>query len=342
MQETNTPQSVTVKVLAIIGFSATFLLVVFLLIEGITRAPGTFASLASIAKNRDAYKPITELTVELKKAVVNSEESFEIHWTDAKQKGTYTFGYTCTEGISLLVRAADGTLKTMNCTDALTLPHTVHGLFLSITSKENRFADVPLTVTFKNESGEVLYTGTGKMTVVNAQIPVGGNVAEETDAETPEEPKEEVVTPEPATPKPTTPVVPAQPKPVITTVYPESNPRGTTDLKVTMLGSGVIQRGIFTFTPTYDRDFENAIRFSIKNIGTKTSDTWSFTTTLPDGQEYNSQSQSPLKPQEYVEFTIGFGIHDNDDLVKVKTTVDINHDSNKNNNSASWSVVVQD
>lgn len=338
MQDTPTPitRSVFTKVLAIIGFVATCALVLFLIIGAISNAPSTFSSLASIVKSLDEYRPIEKLEVEAKKTVVNSKESFDMTWTDMKQPGEYHVTYACTDGIAVLVRAADGSLVPMKCTDTLTLPYTVHGLFLSIESQANRFADVPFTVRFTNADGKDLLTGTTKVTVVNAQIPVGNPEPVKP------EPKDEEVkkptattTPEVTVPKPT-------PKPVVTTVFPTSNPNGTTDLKVTMLGSGIIERGVFMFTPTYDRDFSNAIRFSIKNIGTKTSDTWAFRTKLPDGQSYESKSQAPLKPQEYVEFTIGFSISGNDDLVDITTQVSTHHDVNSRNNKATWSVVVQD
>ncbi len=352
MNETHTTtQSVTTKVLAIVGFVATIALIIFLLVEGVSRAPSTFSSLASVAKSIDTYRPITELEITLKKTVVNSKESFEIHWTDTKQKGEYVFGYTCVSGVELLVRRADGKLQPMKCSDSLSLPETVHGLFLSVASDAMRFTDVPLTLVFKNTDGKELYTGSAKVTVVNAQIPVGGNsvTEDEVKEETPSTPEPKPVEPkptEPTNPAPSTPTAPSKPTaptPVVTTVvFPTSNPHGSTDLKVTMLGSGIIERGAFMFTPTYDRDFSNAIRFTIKNVGGKTSDSWTFRTKLPDGQNYESKSQAPLKPQEYVEFTIGFSISGSDDLVDITTSVSTDNDVNSKNNKATWSVVVQD
>jgi hypothetical protein len=151
---------------------------------------------------------------------------------------------------------------------------------------------------------------------------------------------EVVVTP---APKPTPAPAPT-PKPVVTTVYPQSNPNGFTDLAVTTLGSGVLRNGVFTFTAKYDRDLKNAIKFDIKNIGTKTSLPWSFETTLPSGQVYESAVQVALKPQEHVEFTLGFDLNvdEDEDLVKITNTVVTKNDTNSRNDSAVWFVVVQD
>jgi hypothetical protein len=143
--------------------------------------------------------------------------------------------------------------------------------------------------------------------------------------------------------KPQTPAISKPtPKPVTTTVYPSSNPNGFTDLKVTTLGSGALTNGVFTYTPKYDSDMRSALRFDIKNIGTKTSDTWSFSINLPDGQKYTSEAQTALKPNEHVEFTIGFGLGDEDTLAKITTTVKTANDPNSKNNTSVWSVVVTD
>ena len=345
-EQSSLAKSVTTKVLAIIGFVATCALVFYLILVGVTRAPGSFDSLASLAKSIGDYRPIEKLEVTPKQTVVNSEESFDMTWTDMNQPGTYHVTYTCTDGISILVRAADGKLVPMKCTDTLSLPHTVQGLFLSITSGTNRFADVPFSVRFANEAGKDILTGNTKVTVVNAQIPVGGVAVDDTKKE--EIPKKETPkpeTPKTETPKSETPVTTPKPapKPVVTTIIPTSNPNGNVDLAVTMLGSGVISQGAFVFTPSYDRDFENVIKFKVKNIGTKTSDSWTVSTNLPNGQMYESEKQKPLKPEEYAEFTIGFTLEDSrKDLVTIHASVKTNSDIKNSNNSASWSVVVQD
>jgi hypothetical protein len=347
MNEISGTKATLVKVLAIFGFIATVLLLVWLIVVSVTRAPGTFSSLASIAESVGSYRTVSELSIATDKTVVNSEESFQITWTDMKQDGEYRVHYTCTDAVSLLVRGEDGKLMPMTCKDTLTLPAAVHGLYLSFSSKEARFADVPLSVSFTDAAGKKLESTT-KITVVNATIPVGSTapVAEN-------EPGPEVVKPEPqapaatttppAAPKPVAPTVtaPKPQAPIVTSAYPQSNPNGYTDLKVTMLGGGIIRGGVFAFTPSYDSDLHNAVRFDIKNIGTKTSDSWTFKTVLPSGTVYESERQPPLKPQEHVEFTLGFGLDDDDNLVKITTTVYAKSDTNHKNDSATWSMVVK-
>ncbi len=326
MNETLTFRVLAIKSLAVIGFLVTLGLIVWVGVEGARRAPAAFSSLASLAESLERSRPVTELSLATEKSVVNSGESFQISWTDMKRDGEYAVQYTCTDGVTLTVRGADGALVPMQCTDTLTLPKEVQGLFLTIESSSMRLTDVPLSVTWKGADGVEKVSET-RVTVANATIPVG-ETKPDTEApvvaETPEKPE-----------------APA-PKPVVTSAYPQSNPNGYTDLAVTTLGSGMLVNGVFTFTAKYDRDVKNAIKFDVKNIGTKVSGPWSFKTVLPSGQVYESAVQMPLGPQEHIEFTMGFDLNTDDDLVKVENTVITKGDANPKNDSTVWHVVVQD
>ncbi len=325
-------KSITIKVLAILGFFATILLLIWITIQVLTHAPNGFASLASMADGLQRYASITEMSIATEKSTVNSNESFQISWTDVKQEGVYEFTHTCIPGIELLVRSTEGTLKPILCTETLTLPSDVHGLFLSLSSKDARFTDVPLKITFKNVAGEVAFTTEATVTVVNATIPTRGDVV--------------AVVPEPETPvtvpavTPATPStgvaakpVPPAPQVITTVVYPTSNPNGFVDLRVITTGTGVMENGRFIKTAEFDEDLQNVVTFNVKNIGTKTSREWTFKTQLPDGQVYESKTQQPLKPQEHVEFTLRFGLdEDSDSTVKITTTLSVDNDTNTKNN----------
>lgn len=347
MNETNTKSLVT-KVLAIIGFFATGVLIAWLVVFAIKMAPSAFSSLASIAGSIQNYRPINEISIATENSVVNSAESFQVSWTDVKQEGEYHFTYTCTPGVSLGVRDGDGLVTPIKCTDILTLPATAHGIFVTITSDEIRLTDVPLKVTFTNSEKNISLESEMKITVVNATIPVREEFPTVVTPEASPEPEKTESAPEPVVvtapePQPTATPKPIAPTMVTTVIYPQSNPNGYTDLKVTTLGSGILKNGVFTYTAKYDRDLRNAIKFDIKNIGTKTSGTWTFKTILPSGVIYESPIQRALKPLEHVEFTLGFDLEDNSkDLVKITNTVYTKNDSNSRNNSSVWHVVVKD
>lgn len=336
MTETNTSkhsQPLVVKLLVIVGFVATLVVVIWLAVEGIRRLPNTFSSLATIAENVQTYRPVTEIEVTTEETVVNSDDSFQISWTDVKQAGEYHFSYACTDGITITVRQGDGTQRPMQCGDTLSLPATVHGLFLNILSDNLRFTDVPLKVTFTNPTTDTLIEGEIKMTVVNATIPVRDEEAVSEPAES-NSAKPETSTP-PVTPQ-------YSPTPVTTIVYPESNPNGFVDLSVATLGSGALRHGVFILTPRYDVNARNAIQFMIKNGGTKTSETWGFETILPSGEVYKSGPQFPLKPQEQVLFTLEFDLaRTRQDYVEIRNTVFSQNDMNNYNNSSVWTVAVR-
>ena len=369
-------REVIIKSIAIIGFFATIVIIVWLTAEGIKKAPAAISSLASIAETVSNYRAIHELNVTSDKTVVNSDEPFQIAWTNVHQTGEYHFSYTCTQGIDLSLRDVEGTVTPFSCTDTLSLPATVHELTLSVASEDMRFTDIPLKVSFTNNAKTETLEHETKITVVNAAIPateVAVAPTVETPAlpsvpETPVEPAKPIA--EPVTPevvakpvvapvvtevtvvtkpevvtKPVVAVAPTipKPKPVLTVMYPQSDPNGYSDLAVTALGSGVLKNDVFMYTAKYDRDLRNSIKFDIRNIGTKTSEVWSFRTILPDGTIYQSNAETGLKPNEHVEFTLGFNIDDEvtSDFVKVVNTVYTTKDTNASNNSSVWHVAVQ-
>ena len=332
MNEQPVFKTVLTKVLAIVGFFVTLALLVWLAIEGGKRAPGAFASLASLVDGMNR-SGVHELTLATEKSVVNSEESFQISWTDMRTPGEYVFSYTCTEGVDLHVREENDELRQIPCTSTLTLPGSVHGLFLTLTSDEMRFIDVPLSVSFKNQKTGVTMTSDTKVTVVNAMIPVGGVVTVPTP-----------VAPSGPTPAPAREAV-AQtnapiPKPVYSIIVPKSDPNGFVDLKTTFVSIGTITNGVYTPAPTYDRTKENAIRFDVKNVGTKTSGAWTFRTILPTGEIYESDGQEGLKPQERIEFTLGFHLPEKTGgIVEITTTAYTKGDTNPSNDS-SWRMIM--
>ncbi|QQR64982.1 hypothetical protein IPH92_00150 [Candidatus Kaiserbacteria bacterium] len=351
MNETQTLKSAVVKTLAIVGFLVTIAFFVYITVEGSKRAPEGFASLASIAETINLYRPAKELTIATEKIVVNSAESFQISWTDFRTEGEYALTYECVPGVRLEVRSGDDTFMPIACTDTLTLPANVHGLSLTALSDDFRFTDIPLTVAFtNNKTGDTL-KHTTKVTVVNATIPVR-EVAHRETATTTEvaivdtEKKPADVKPVPEavkepTQKPVTPTVPQEPvaKPVIP-VAPAKEMY--TDLSVQILGSGVLQNGVFGFTKTFNTDAHNAIRFDVINLGTKTSGNWSFTTILPTGEVYTSPVQAPLAPQSHVMFTLGFYLDvEEGEVVTFTNTLSVAGDTKTGNNTASLSVVVE-
>jgi len=332
----NETKVIIIKSLAIIGVIATILLAVWLSIQAVRVLPGAFASLASIASSLSNYQTIDELSVATEKSIVNSGESFTISWTDVRREGEYALTYECTEGINVAIRSVDGEIVSMDCTNVLSLPAHVHALDIMIVSERRRFSDVPFTIRFTGTDEEELFSQEHNMTVVNATIPqyvddITSLPEEDIDDDT----EEEVVTNEPT--------VPAQPAPVETYTYtPVSIEDGFTDLRITFLGIGTLDEDVFTPTAVLDNNDTGSVRFEVRNIGTKTSDEWSFTATLPGGAQFSSKVQEPLKPNERVHFTLGFELGGFVGDTSFVGTIITDRDTNTNNNTLSWYVKVSD
>ena len=131
--------------------------------------------------------------------------------------------------------------------------------------------------------------------------------------------------------------------PVVPVAHPQNITPTFADLQVSTIGSGVLHNGSFILTPAYSPYYRNSIQFVIKNIGTRTSDTWTFETRLPSGDIYTSTSQAPLKPQEQEMFTLGFDLgKTHADFVEIRNTVFSYTDVNIKNNSSVWTVAVRE
>jgi len=252
MTETHTSpptHTLLIKILVIIGFAVTIVVVVWLSIQGMKRLPNAFSSLASMAESIQTYRT----------------------------------------------------------TQKTTPPSTTSSSTPNEYTREEEDTTTP-TNTQSTEDQNLDTETTNSIQIVSV----------------PEEPK---YTPPPKT----------------TTIHSYSNPNGYVDLSVITLGSGALRHGTFVLTPRYDTNTRNAIQFTIKNIGTKTSGTWGFETVLPSGNVYESEPQFPLKPQEQVTFTLGFDLEDSrEDFVEIRNTVMSIEDTRRQNNSSVWTVAVRD
>lgn len=330
------------KVLAIGGFIGIIIIIAWLGIQLISFMPSAFTSLASLADSVYNYKPV-EIVVVSNKAVANAGESFTLSWNKPKQDGTFTFTYTCTDGVSVEMRSKLDSIETVTCDEAYDIG-AVDTIDLSVNSERNRFTEIPYSIAFiPTKSDEPAATTDKTITVVNAMISPVAVVATTTpDVVITPDPKPVVVAqpepkPEPVTSAPTPVPKPVTPKPVVvsTPIYgiPVSNPKGFTDVGVRILAIGTINNSSrFVAVNSIDNDAQGAIQFEIKNFGTKTSNLFTYTATLPNGTVYKSPTQTALKPNERIVATIGFETADMTGVESFEVEVTINGDTNKTNN----------
>jgi len=350
-------KSAAIKTLAIVGFIAAIVAGLWIAVQAITLIPGAFSSLASLADSLYGEKG---LVIKAEKNIVNSAEPLRVSWIPLRHEGTYVFSYRCVDGISAETRNADGDIVRIPCNDEIAV---AEGSFTRVeqttdvvfTSEKQRFTDVPYTFAFfKNGEEESMYERSGVVTVVNATIPQTGAVAgaqDDTDTKTPVVTKPAVTKPVVTTPVVTKPTPTPKPQPVYyktvpvtTTAYPVSNPNGQTDLEVTLIGIGEVKNGVFVNDTTLEAGDTAALRFSVKNIGTKTSGEWTYAATFPaDGDnDLTSSKQSPLLPSERATFTITFTVTEDEGSETARVSVSTSGDAKSANNSASKSVKIAD
>jgi len=299
------------KTLAVGGFIGVIILIAWISIQIVSYLPTALTSLASIADSVYNYQPPT-LVVVASKNITNSDEAVTISWNVPQQSGTFTFTHSCTNGVAVDMRNSDGNIQSLTCGTNYNLGN-VSAADIIVHSEKTRFTDVPYSIGFTpNTSDTPTATKDSVLTVVNPKISPAGEVVV-----LPEIPKPvaAVVPPVPfvptSTPVITKPVVAT--KPVIPTytqeyIYevPVSNPNGFTDLGTKFLATGVITNGVFVNTGTIARNTQGAIKFEVKNFGTKTSNPWAFVAKLPNGTTYTSPAQISLKPNERAILTLGF------------------------------------
>ena len=134
------------KTLAIGGFVGLIIIIAWLGIQLISFMPSAFTSLASLADSVYNYKPV-ELVVVSNKAVANAGEAFTITWNKPKQVGSFSFAYTCTEGVAAEVRVSGGPISSVECGTEMNIG-AVNSLDINLTSERNRFTEIPYTISF--------------------------------------------------------------------------------------------------------------------------------------------------------------------------------------------------
>jgi len=330
------------KSFAIGGFIGLIILIAWIGIQLVSFLPTALSSLASLADNVYNYQPVV-LTVVNNKNVINVKEIATISWNIPKQIGTFAFSYTCSDGIAIDTRTKDGGIQNLTCENNYNLGN-VSSVDILVNSEKNRFTDINYEIGFIPEKAESpTATTKSSLTVINPDISPIVMIDEGTTPPTvpdiiPETPPI-IKTPVATTTKPT-PLAPIYEQHYVYEI-PVSNPNGFTDLSTKFLATGIISNNIFVNTGTIEQDKVGAIQFEVKNIGTKTSSTWTFVAKLPNGTTYTSGTQTALKPNERSVITLGFSKPASIGIKDFNISVSVSGDSKVSNNSFFAVVVIK-
>lgn len=339
--EVATKKRTVLNTLAIIGFFAVVGLVAWLSLWFVQVLPGAFASLARLAES--LYSPsskVAAMTITTSNDTLETGDTVTLGFAAERGEGTYTFAYECLDGVALIL--FDGQNEQLLRCDVVYSLGTLTEATLKVTSEKMATVSIPYTITFlRTNDTTARAAGTGALTVSNTaiannQIPVSSETVVEVTI-TPEAPT--TTTPR-ATPTPT-----AEPK--ITPTYqtfsyvPVSVENGYTDLAVSFIEMGeVVGDRLVTRTP-FTRNAENFFRFEIKNIGTRTSAPWRFTTTLPGNRTTVRDNQVPLKPNERAIITVRFPLNNTNQSELVYVRVEADRDQTSQNDVLAWAEMVR-
>jgi hypothetical protein len=278
-----------IVILAVIGFIA----VIALATWGGLQTAGSSNITAAVTNLTALFFPTQEPEIETIAFSAPTQDvaigtAFTLAWEhDTDTTGTYTFNYACTESAVSFERPGDGDEKIM-----CNVPYSFAGITQTLTliphAQQDATISVELTYTPENSEVRTAY-GT---TDVSISAPMTS-------------------APSPASISAGVPYVETQSlsnAPVVGV----SDPNGTADLMVRIMGIGIIDPGTRTFVSTpggIPRTAEGAVKFEVHNVGTKTTEVWNFRAELPTSPTYRfrpREDQRVLNPGEYIEYTLSF------------------------------------
>lgn len=312
------------RTLAVLGLIAIIILIAWLSVQIVQVAPSAFSSLASMAEGIRTYEEVTEeetvpfVVVSPDETIIAGDTAL-LSWEGDLDK-TYSLSYECAASTTVSV-VIENEVREIICGERYDLG-PVNTIELAIAS-ETETAELLYTI-FAFEAGETEPSDavSGTIAITNPAL-IAVVAGESTSTTSSEEITEDTTVVEPS-PEPETVTA-------LTFALPVSDPDGFVDLSTAFVGVGETNEGL---TTTLEQNADGVFFFSVRNIGTKTSEDWDFTVELPDGFTYRSDSQLPLKPNEQA--TLALTIETDDDnnhnfVVEIDTDEDRSRVNNEFN-----------
>ena len=330
------------RVIAIIGFIALLGIGMYGSVRVAQAVPGAFSRVAAaIVSLTSIFVPANEtitLSVPSLTVLSNTPVTLAIEHANKKVDGTYTFRYSCIDGVSISAVNSVGTADALVCNTPYPFTPFNNSITVTPVSATNRFVDVEVFVSFvPTNTATATIIGSTVLTVENRDIATSPTTVPTTNPTPAPKPKPRPTT-NPGTGSSTTILVPQG---------HASDPNGYVDLTARVIEVGTLNdQGVFVASSTPVRGSKIAVRFAIENSGTKTSKEFTFSSVLPTMPPYTyfSNSQVALGPQDRIEYTIGFDSFQTssdagDFIVNVDPT-NTNNERNKDNNIIHYTVYV--
>lgn len=336
------------KTLAIAGLLGITVLIAWLSVQIVQVFPAAISSLVSVANSVYNYNPLDtrELTLTPSATTITSGDAFTVSWERLHASGTYAFSFTCNSGVTVDLRAEGKSFSDLNCDEKYDLG-SAETIEIIATGEPNRLADLTYSIDFYRPNGQTPAAVSARtVTVVSATIAASTTATTSVAVSQPEPEPVKPVEPVAVKPEPAPAVesgTAAAITPTLTYALPVSNPNGTSDLVVSYVGVGTMSaRGVFTKTDEVVAGTEGAFQFAVHNIGSRTSETWSYEATLPGGLVYSSKTEQALRPNERAVITISFpAFSTNLRTTTVEVSVTTKRDTNLGTNHFSKTVLVK-
>ncbi len=299
-----------VKILVILGILILLFFISIGIVKFVPKALGSLST-ASVYLTNLFTKDGIELIVD--KKTVKTGETINISWKNTSDKtGLYAWSFKCTDGITILYKSMDGSMKPVICETSFPIPENAIGYPFTVNSLRPGSIEVPMTLSlFDRETKELLYSDSAEITVTSsaaepAPVPAVNQPAYN--------PNNTPATTTPATPSATS----TQSRPNTPAGTPASAlaPVGPTDMSITLVQANSIESGTINV-----RNLSNVgandkviVRFRIANNGPKATGAWRLTALLPTriqaDQAYTSNMQPSLQPGVSHEMTLMFDAYD--------------------------------
>ncbi len=328
------------QILAVIGFITVLLFGLWGTVQVVKLIPSVLSNLASVTSFTSIFIPNEKITIDLQNSLISSGNEFKLKW---KHKGrpensSYSFNYACKEGLTFQTEEVDEVFTTLLCDSPFLFNSDDNFITLTPVSNKIRFVDVPVVITSINESGESTTLGDALLTITNEAVS-GSSLSTSSDTSD----NDSVVDTGLTAGERVDQILPISDSRYL------SDQSGRVDLVVNIIDTGIINSdNVFVPTsPISATKHKGAIRFSVTNIGSKTSDKWTFNTVLPTFPMhiFHSTGQKALNPGDRIDFTLGFD-QLNQDLSEGVITVNVDpsgsiyNEINRNNNIAQVTIKI--
>lgn len=332
-----------IKALSVLGGLTLIAGVVWVGARGLVLFPNVESALATaVASVQSLFIPAERIVVSTVDSQIVVNKPFTLTWEHRNKsaEGSYTFSYECSDVVHLARRVA-GTDTTLFCNTPLSLTADEKEITLVAVGGVTGVVTIPVSVRFtENNSSIVSREGTRTLLVQDTYFDTATSTTASVVSGT---------TTATTTATNTNPI--GQTITVPITVPPFSDPNGKPDLAPRVIAVGLVdtKTGVFTevddIPHTLPTGKRGAIKFEVRNDGTKETSDWKFEVALPTSPDYTytSATQQSLFPGDRIEYVIGFDRVRNADTDSFRIEVDPKgsvNESNESNNIKTGTITI--